>query len=161
MLHTRMNMFPPASGAGNINHKSAEGEAHVKTLCRLSLRAPDEPGLGAREDQGDIPRRRWPHSAAMQQIRKQFAKLNQWTERKPAGDAKVYRVQAEKGPCIVKITLDKQGKIARVADHSRWRAWGRDVNSATTGGEGLLSGGPRSNSDRPDTFSRPARQRPG
>ena len=48
----------------------------------------------------------------MQQIRKQFAKLNQWTERKPAGDAKVYRVQAEKGPCIVKITLDKQGKIA-------------------------------------------------
>jgi Protein of unknown function (DUF3887) len=50
--------------------------------------------------------------ATMQQIRKQFGKLNQWTEQKPAGDAKVYRVQAEKGACIVKITLDKQGKIA-------------------------------------------------
>lgn len=50
--------------------------------------------------------------AAMQQIRKQFGKLNQSTEQKPAGQAKVYRVQAEKGACIVKITLDKQGKIA-------------------------------------------------
>jgi len=50
--------------------------------------------------------------AVMQQVRKQFGKLNEWTEQKPAGDAKVYRVQAEKGACIVKITLDNQGRIA-------------------------------------------------
>ncbi len=57
-----------------------------------------------------IPKRNF--LTVTQQVRKQFGKLDKWTEQDPDGDAKVYRVRAEKGHCIVKITLDKQGKIA-------------------------------------------------
>jgi len=98
--------------AGMLFRPRSDGTPPIDDILKKINASQDDElfGQSTTEFQKAIPKNDF--HATMQQIRKQFGKLNQWTEQKPAGDAKVYRVQAEKGACIVKITLDEQGKIA-------------------------------------------------
>ncbi len=58
----------------------------------------------------------------LQSVRGRSGRLLTWTEQESAGETRVYRVQGEKGSSIVKIALDKEGKISglRFTPVSSW-----------------------------------------
>src|SRR5436189_107036 len=60
--------------------------------------------------------------AVMSEVKKLYGKLGRFTEKESKGASRVYRVEGEKGICLVTISVDSAGKISGLtitADSSR------------------------------------------